>query len=117
MTMPKKTMNDSATETVVRLGGVAEAPALPTSQEVADALGRAYDAACDVVAMLDQQRICPTPGSLEHVACAAMMERVLGPACDFATRVSRYLYQLPQPTVKLHHGLECLPGHEDDLPF
>lgn len=96
---------------------VAEVQTLPTSQEVADTLSRAYDAACDVLAMLDESRICPTPGSLEHIAFAALMERVVHPGRDFALCLSHYLQHLPEPTDARRHDVPGPPFYDDDIPF
>lgn len=98
-----------------RLRAAAAQP-LPTSQEAADALSRAFDAACDVLAMLNEELICPTPGSLEHVAYAVLMERVAPPGFLFAERLAHYLQHLPEPTeARRHTGVPC--PDPADIPF
>lgn len=86
---------------------------LPTSQEVADVLSRAYDATQDVIYLLDESRICPTPGSLEHVAFAALIERVVPQGRAFAERLSHYLRHLPGSTEARRHQIPVY----DDYPF
>ncbi len=96
--MPESRMNDATTDTP------AEVQPLPTSQDVADTLARAFDATCDVLALLDTDRNGAAPGSLEHVALDAIMEAVQSPGGDFAVRLNRYLTHLPQPTDPRRHA-------------
>lgn len=76
----------------------------PTSQDVADTLSAAFDAVMDVVEMLErEQKRRDPPGSLEHVAYAALAEHVLPPARDFVDRARHYLVHLPEPTAGRRH--------------
>jgi hypothetical protein len=91
----------------------AAAVAPPDSQAVADTLARAYDAARDVADMLNPRVLCATPGSLEHVAYAALLERVKQPAEELAYRLSHYLVHLPAPSSPMRHAV----GDDDEIPW
>jgi len=84
-----------------------------TSQEVADVLSRAYDATRAVLIMLEEDdRTYPTPGSLEHVAFAVLLERVVPLGSEFACRLSHYLRHLPEPTEPRRYDIR-----DHDIPF
>lgn len=93
------------------------AVATPTSQEVADAFGRAFEATCDVLAMLDTYVVCPSPGSLEHVAFETLIERVVPPGENFAEQLRRYLCLLPGTTEPRHWGAVPRADFGGDIPF
>ena len=91
-----------------------EAQTQPNSQEVADILSRAFDAVCDVLTLLDENRICWTSGSLEDVALAEIMGSVVSPGRQYARRLSPYLCHLPKPTEARRH--QWVPD-SDEIPF
>ena len=100
----------------MRVAAVEPHHPLPTSQEVADALSRAYDSTCDVLAMLNEERICPNPGSLEHVAFASIMARIVPQGRELARSLEKYLRHLPPPTeARRYSGISQFDDF--DIPF
>ena len=106
--MPKKTTTEMKAHD--------ETAALPTSQEVADTLCRAHNAAHDVISMLAENRVCRSGRSLEHIALAQITAAVRAPAYQFALALLRTLESLPEPTEARHYT-EIQGELEDGWPF